>query len=188
MPQPVMTVRVEDDEPMLQFSGPRDSDRLLRMMIALIIAGLPLLVDYIRDWPLRVYTKPKYLSQKFQYFLLALLFMLLLYKLDQDFDYVSSAAGPVRYVVDGAGDRVVPALAGAVSGAEQAVWAAEDALFGDGREIVGLLVAAAGAAWLAVTKPVGRQKKGEYSPKLFQGAYLAGALIFGMFIANAAGY
>jgi hypothetical protein len=173
----------------LHFTGPADPGRLFAMLAALLVVGAPLLIDHLRDWPNRQADEPDYLSGMIQYILLGLFALFCLWKFNREYGYVArmrptfirATEGIRRVKVD-----VRPTVVAVAQGAGQVVWGVEDAIFGDGRELLGLGIAAVGLIFL-VHQPPPRDspKRSEYAAPPVQAIYVLGGLVLGMIFWNA---
>lgn len=154
----------------------RDPHRLGKILAALLLVLLPLAFDYMRGWPDRSdgYEKPEYARPLFQYLVLALLLTLVLFLLDQNSHPVSIT-------------RIMDAGPTIVQGADSVVMVAEDALFGNGRTLVGVAIALLTAALVSTIGGPGATAEIEYAPALVQFGYGLGAGVLGLFLANAMG-
>jgi hypothetical protein len=169
-----------------QFTGPADPGRLFAMILALALVGLPLLVDYMRGWPYRQAEKPDYLSSTIHYVILGFFVLFCLWKFNQEYGYMARMRPGAIYVTESIRTNIRPGLVAAAQNAETVVWGVEDAIFGDGREILGLGVAVAGIIFLATQSPPKSLPEAEgYASAPMQAMYVLGGLVLGMIFWNA---
>jgi hypothetical protein len=173
----------------LHFTGPADPGRLFAMLAALLVVGAPLLIDYLRDWPNRQADKPDYLSATIHYVLLGFFGLFCLWKFNREYGYIArmrptfirATEGFRRVKVD-----VRPTVVAVAQGAEQVVWGVEDAIFGDGRELLGLGVAAVSLIFLVHQPPPSDSPtRSDYAAPPIQAMYVLGGLVLGMIFWNA---
>lgn len=194
-PEPDIYITHSDPSPPLplyeplefRFSGPSNPDRLVGMLIALVIAGGPLMMDYARDWPVREYHSTDYIQATYHYIIAALSFVFALLAADRKYA-ISTQYGPhVRAGMDGIGNWVTPAMVATVEGGESLVWGAEDMVFGEGRHVLGVAVAAGLVFLVSMRKPMKPGTVGgtQYAAASVQFVYLIGAGVVGLLFWNA---
>ncbi|WWC97381.1 hypothetical protein V866_004260 [Kwoniella sp. B9012] len=168
-----------------QFTGPTNPDRLLNMLLAGLIVSLPLILDWIRDYPEVKYDQPEYISSSIQLLILAGLILFGLLIADWHFGWSTTMAPYAKVSVDSVQSGLTPVLVGAVETTEQLVWGLEDVLFGDSRVLLGMGLAALGVFFLAQREPNLDIPSTEFSNYTTQALVFLGALLVGMLLWNA---
>ncbi|WVW81564.1 hypothetical protein I302_103559 [Kwoniella bestiolae CBS 10118] len=184
-PEPII---VEDKvwEPInFRFTGPTNPDRLLNMLLAALIVSLPLLLDWIRDYPDNRYDQPDYISSNIQLLILAGLILFGLLIADWHFGWTTTIAPYAEVSVDSVQSGLTPVLVGAVETTEQLVWGLEDVLFGDSRVILGMGLAALGVFFLSQREPDLDIPATDFANSTTQAMVFLGALLLGMLLWNA---
>ncbi|WRT63435.1 uncharacterized protein IL334_000340 [Kwoniella shivajii] len=194
-PPPVVEIQTEAPpvivqekvwEPMsIQFTGPANPDRLLNMILAGLIVILPLILDWIRDYPEKRYTEPDYISPGIQLVLLVGLILMGLLLADWHFGWTSSIAPYAEVSVTEIQSGLTPVIIGAVETTESLVWGFEDVIFGEDRILLGMGLAALGVVLLSQREPSVDIPKTEYANPTTQALYFLGSFIIGMFLWNA---
>lgn len=169
----------------LHFSGPADPERLMGMLIALMIAVSPLVLDWARDWPTRSSTTTDYLQPFYHYLLLGLFFIFALYTADQQFGLAQSYGPSAVSAVTGFEHVLGPTLVAAVEGSERLVWTVEDMVFGDSRHILGIVIAMGLMVMVTMRTPFEKAPKTSYGNPPIQFLYLFGIMVVGMLLWNA---
>ncbi|WWD06152.1 hypothetical protein V865_004237 [Kwoniella europaea PYCC6329] len=167
------------------FTGPTNPDRLLNMFLAGLIVSLPLILDWIRDYPKVKYDQPDCISSTIQLFILAGLILFGLLIADWHFGWSTTMAPYAEVSVDSVQSGLTPVLVGAVETTEQLVWGLEDVLFGDSRVLLGMGLAALGVFFLAQREPNSDIPSTEFSNYTTQALVFLGALLVGMLLWNA---
>ena len=189
--EPIVEVPVTPPPPYepleFRFSGPADPDRLMMMCFAMLIIALPLLLDYSRDWPVRQYSSTEYLSPVYHYIVLALAFLLVCYSADRRFGLSRKYGEHIVTRLHSVGGLVTPAMVATAETSEQLVWGAEDLVFGEGRHLLGVGLAAGLVGLVSQRKPMdpNTNLKTEYVSPGIQVMYLFGAGVVGMLFWNA---
>ncbi|WVQ64491.1 uncharacterized protein L199_002658 [Kwoniella botswanensis] len=168
-----------------QFTGPTNPDRLLNMLLAELIVSLPLILDWIRDYPEVKYDQPEYISSRIQLLILAGLILFGLLIADWHFGWSTTMAPYAEVSVDSVQSGLTPVLVGAVETTEQLVWGLEDVLFGESRVLLGMGLAALGVFFLAQREPNLDIPSTEFSNYTTQALVFLGALLVGMLLWNA---
>ncbi|WWC85600.1 uncharacterized protein L201_000464 [Kwoniella dendrophila CBS 6074] len=194
-PNPVGQVVIEAEVPVVQekvwepisfqFNGPSNPDRLLNMVLAILIISLPLIIDWIKDYPEERYSSPHYISSMIQTLILAALVLFGLLIADWHFGWSTTIAPYTEVSLDGVQSGLTPVLVGAVETTEHLVWGLEDVLFGDGRILLGMGLAALGCYFLSQREPSSDTPTTAYSDLTTQALVFLGALILGMIFWNA---
>jgi len=186
--EPIVDIPAPPYQPLeFRFSGPADPDRLIMMFFALLIIALPLMLDYSRDWPVRTYSPTEYLSPVYHYIVLALAFLLVCYSADRQFGLSRKYGQTIVRRLHSVGGLVTPAMVATVETSEQLVWGAEDLIFGEGRHLLGVGLAACLVGLVSQRKPMDPNTKlrTEYVSPGIQVMYLFGAGVVGMLFWNA---
>ncbi|OCF70847.1 hypothetical protein I204_08477 [Kwoniella mangroviensis CBS 8886] len=168
-----------------QFTGPTNPNRLLNMLFAALIVSLPLILDWIRDYPEIKYDQPDYISSSIQLLISAGLILFGLLIADWHFGWSTTMAPYAEVSVDSVQSGLTPVLVGAVETTEQLVWGLEDVLFGDSRVLLGMGLAALGVFFLAQREPNLDIPSTDFSNYTTQALVFLGALLVGMLLWNA---
>lgn len=168
-----------------RFTGPANPDRLWNMFFACFIVALPLIVDRIMDYPERRYSQPDYLSPASQLILLGALFLICAVIADWHFGWSSTIAPIAEVSISGAQNGLTPLIVSVVETSESLIWSLEDIMFGDGRVLLGMGLAALGVVLFSQRQPSLDVPKTDYAPSTVQAMYFLGALLIGMFVWNA---
>ena len=81
--------------------------------------------------------------------------------------------------------RVAPMIVDTVQGSENLIWEAEDLMFGNGRYLLGMIIAAAGPVGLPLRTTFMQDPGDELSTSMVQLLCMMGLTVFGMLVANA---
>lgn len=181
--KPVIEIASEPLE--FRLSGPANPDRLVRMVVALMVAAAPLVVDYARDWPIREYTPTDYLAPIYHWIVLFLFLVFALYAADRQFGLSRSYGGSVVASLHGLGSIITPAVVATVEGSDTLVWGLEDMVLGDGKHLFGMVLAVGLLGLVSMREPLKKGIKTEYAPPTIQFLYLFGVGVVGMLFWNA---
>lgn len=185
---PVRETIVEEPVRPLEFhlSGPYDPDRLFGMLIVAALVGLPLFIDWTRDWPRRQSFETEYLSDAIHYLILGGFGIVCLWLFNQQYGYLARMRPTAVYIQEGLRTHLSGGIVATAQGAENLVWAAEDAIFGDGRDLLGILVAGLGVVFLSQCgAPDASAGSTQYAEPALQLLYLLGLAVFALLFANA---
>ncbi|WWC57900.1 uncharacterized protein I303_100435 [Kwoniella dejecticola CBS 10117] len=183
---PPVMVQEKIWEPLsFRFTGPSNPDRLLNMLLTILLVSLPLLLDFIKDYPENAYTQPNYISSPVQLLILGALILLGLLIADYHFGWTTTIAPYAEVSIEGVQGGLTPVLVGAVETTEQLVWGLEDVLFGESRVLLGMGLAALGVFFLSQREPSLDIPETEFARPTTQALVFLGALLLGMFFWNA---
>lgn len=168
-----------------RFTGPANPDRLWNMIFACFIVALPLIVDQVMDYPERRYSQPDYLPPASQLILLSASFLICAVIGDWHFGWSSTIAPFAEVSISGAQRGLTPLIVGVVETGESLIWSLEDVMFGDGRVLLGMGLAALGVVLFSQRQPSLDVPKTDYASSTVQAMYFLGALLIGMFVWNA---
>jgi hypothetical protein len=182
--EPVVQTKMSDPLE-IRLSGPADPDRLIGMALALLIAAAPLIFDWSRDWPMREYTPTDYLAPIYHWIVLFIFFVLALYAADRQFGVSRTYGSSVVARLHGLGGLVTPVVVATVQGSETLVWSVEDMVLGDGKHLLGMVLAAGLLGMVSFREPPKEGIRTEYAPPTIQFLYLFGVAVVGMLFWNA---
>lgn len=191
MPVPLAPLRetiAEETVRPLDFylTGPYDPERLFAMLFVAAIVGLPIFIDYLNDWPERKTCNIEYMSDMIHYLILGGFGIMCLWLFDQQFGYVARMRPTVVHIQEGLRYHLSGSIVATAQGAESLVWAAEDALFGDGRDLLGILVGGLAVVFLSQCQvPDPRAARTEYADPALQLLYVLGFAMFALLFWNA---
>ena len=180
-PAPIIETVVEATEPLtLHLSGPVDPDRLVWMVLAMGLAAAPLIKGWASDWPVMQATTTDYLGPLWQWLGAGVFMALALFWADAQFGFSRQYGGALAAV------QVNPQiLAAAVEGGENLFWGAEDLVFGNGRHLLGVVLAAGLIALVSQREPIQSAPDTVYAPMGVQLLYLGGSAVVGLLFWNA---
>nr|ODN86683.1 hypothetical protein L203_03931 [Cryptococcus depauperatus CBS 7841] len=167
------------------FTGPSNPDRLLKMILAALVVALPLVIDWVTDYPKRQYSQPEYLEPMVQFLVLGALFLICLLVADWHFGLSSAVYTIAPYAevsLTEARSGLTPLIVGAVETGESLLWSVEDVVFGDSRVLLGMGLAALGVVLASQKEPSLEVPKTDYASGATQAIYFFGALLIGMFV------
>ena len=174
------------DEPLnFHFTGPADPDRLLGMALALLMAFLPLIIDWARDWPVRSYSKTEYFRPLYHWLILGIFAIFALYTADRQLGWSVNYGPRAVATINGLQSYINPAVVATVEGSENLVWTVEDMVLGDGRHVLGIAMSVGLLILVSLRKPLESAPKTEYAAPSIQFLYLLGVGVVGLFLWNA---
>lgn len=88
----------------------------------------------------------------------------------------------------GAQSGLTPLIVGVIETGESLIWSLEDVIFGNGRVLLGMGLAALGVVLFGQRQPSLEVPKTDYASNAVQGVYILGALLIGMLVWNAWSY
>jgi hypothetical protein len=180
--QPIVVTQAE--EPFIVINGPDDPDRLLAILLAMMVAALPLMLDALRGFPLASYKAPNYLSPFLHYIIIGMTLVFLLLLADQQFRW-SARYGPIvsAGVYSIHHNLIVPVAVNVP--VENLIPAVEDMFFGEGRDLIAACLAGLGVVLLSQRKPLVSAPDAEYMSGLGQAMACVSAAILGTIVWNA---
>lgn len=137
------------------------------------------------DYPERRYSQPDYLPPASQLILLGALFLICAVIADWHFGWTSTIAPIAEVSISGAQNGLIPLIVSVVETSESLIWSLEDIMFGDGRVLLGMGLAALGVVLFSQRQPSLDVPKTDYASSTVQAMYFLGALLIGMFVWNA---
>jgi hypothetical protein len=171
--------------PEINFTGPAEPARIVGMLAAVAIIMLPLFLDYMRDSTARIYVKTKYRSALVHWLILGVAALFLLWKADHELGITTRYSRPAATVANGVGSGIGPAIVAGVETTERLLWGAEDLIFGDGKYLLGLVLAAGFGVVLSQRSPKKDTNLANYASPASQALYAAGAVVVGFLLSNA---
>jgi len=169
----------------IRLNGPTDPDRLVGMVFALIIAAAPLMIDWSRDWPMREYTPTDYFAPIYHWMILFVFFVFALYTADRRLGISRTYGQSVVARLHVVGGLITPAIAATIEGSEHVLWGVEDMVLGDGKNLLGMVIAVGLLGVVSMREPPKEGLKTEYAAPIVQFMYLFGMGIVGMLFWNA---
>lgn len=182
---PVLVEEIVWEPLSFRFTGPANPDRLWNLFFACFIVALPLIVDGVMDYPELRYSQPSYLPPAIQLILLGTLFLICAAIADWRFGWSRTITPIVEVSMSGAQSGLTPLIVGVIETGESLIWSLEDVIFGDGRVLLGMGLAALGVVFFSQRQPSLEVPKTDYASNTVQGVYFLGALLIGMLVWNA---
>ena len=185
------SIVVEESSPVYQehvgvhFSGPTDPSRVGGMLFGAGVVLLPIFLDSIADFSIRQFTEPIYIQDLLHWLLLVILCVFLLWKVNLEAG-LSRRYGPRAVTLASQiQSRVAPIVVTTAEGNENPIWAAEDLIFGNGKYLLGMIIAAAGPVGLPMRTAFIEGPGEELSTPMVQLLSMMGLTVVGMLLANA---
>ncbi|OCF41730.1 hypothetical protein I317_04434 [Kwoniella heveanensis CBS 569] len=167
------------------FSGPTNPDRLWNMLLVTFIVIFPLITDWILDYPQNKYSLPDYLAPAIQLIIIITLLFFGLMIADWHFGWTATIAPYAEVSVTEVQGGLTPILIGVIETTESLIWEIDDVIFGDGRILLGMGLAALGVVLLSQREPITDVPVTKYASATSQLVFFLSALLIGILFWNA---